>query len=124
MTKAELDGFRQQLETLRQRLTGDVSQLATEALRQTEEPAGGNLSNTPIHMADLGSDNFEQEFSLGLLQNEERALEEIADALERLHQGTYGLCEECRQEIPKPRLHALPYARHCVACALKLQQSA
>jgi RNA polymerase-binding protein DksA len=124
MTHAELNGFRQQLLELRNRLRGDVTHLTGEALRKTGGEASGSLSNTPIHMADLGTDNFEQEFTLGLIQNEEQALDEIAAALERMDQHTFGRCEECQKEIPKARLNALPYARYCVDCARKLEQSA
>ncbi|HKI34606.1 MAG TPA: TraR/DksA family transcriptional regulator [Gemmataceae bacterium] len=124
MTHAELEGFRQQLLDLRSRLRGDVSHLTSEALHKTGGEASGNLSNTPIHMADLGTDNFEQEFTLGLIQNEEQALDEIAGALDRLDQQAFGRCEECQKEIPRARLQALPYTRHCVECARKLQQSA
>jgi RNA polymerase-binding transcription factor DksA len=124
MTQADLDNYRQQLLDLRSRLRGDVSHLTSEALRKTGGEASGSLSNTPIHMADLGTDNFEQEFTLGLIQNEEQALDEIGVALDRLNQGTFGRCEECHKDIPKARLQALPYTRHCVDCARKLQQSA
>ena len=123
MTKAELESYREALLTLRRRLTGDVSHLADEALRSTGGEASGSLSNAPLHMADLGTDNYEQEFTFTLLQNQEQALDEIDQALERVHQGSYGHCEECRTPIPRPRLQALPYTRHCVACARKLQQS-
>jgi RNA polymerase-binding transcription factor DksA len=123
MTKPELENYRELLVALRTRLNGDVSHLADEALRATGGEASGSLSNAPLHMADLGTDNFEQEFTLSLLQNQEQALEEISDAIERIRQGTFGLCEECHGPIPKARLQALPYTRHCVACARKLQQS-
>jgi RNA polymerase-binding transcription factor DksA len=123
MTKAELDSYRQILLGLRSRLTGDVSHLADEALRAMGGEASGSLSNAPLHMADLGTDNFEQEFTLSLLQNQEQALEEISLALDRIDRGTYGRCEECQSPIPKARLQALPHTRHCVACARKLQQS-
>jgi RNA polymerase-binding transcription factor DksA len=123
MTQAELEGFRQQLLDLRSRLRGDVSHLTSEALRKTGGEASGSLSNTPIHMADLGTDNFEQEFTLGLIQNEEQALDEIGAALERLEQRTFGRCEECQKEIPRARLQAIPYTRYCVECARKLEQS-
>ena len=123
MTKAELDTYRASLLALRDRHNGDVSHLADEALRRTGGGAAGNLSNMPIHMADLGTDNFEQEFTLSLLQNEEQLLEEIAAALERMKQGSYGLCEECQGAIPKPRLQAVPYTRYCVECARKLEQN-
>ena len=123
MTKAELDSYRELLVSLRSRLNGDVTHLADEALRSTGGEASGSLSNAPLHMADLGTDNFEQEFTLSLLQNQEQALEEIGLALERIDKGTYGQCEECGGPIPKARLQAVPYTRHCVACARKLQQS-
>jgi len=121
MTKTEMEGFRQQLVKLRERLNGDVSSLTEEALGKANS-AGGNLSNMPIHMADLGSDNFEQENTLNLLANEQAALEEIADALERIRQGSYGKCEGCETMIPKPRLKEIPYARYCVNCARKHEQ--
>jgi RNA polymerase-binding transcription factor DksA len=123
MTKADFHSFRETLLALRRRLTGDVSHLADEALRARGGEASGSLSNAPLHMADLGTDNFEQEFTLSLLQNQEQALEEIGQALQRIDQGTFGRCEECHNAIPKARLQALPYTRHCVACARKLQQS-
>jgi RNA polymerase-binding transcription factor DksA len=123
MTKTEMEAYRESLVALRDRHNGDASHLADEALRRTGGGAAGNLSNMPIHMADLGTDNFEQEFTLSLLQNEEQLLDEIAAALERVRHGTFGQCEECHEEIPKARLQALPYARYCVACARKLEEN-
>jgi DnaK suppressor protein len=124
MTQAELKNYRQRLEDLRERLTGDVSHLANEALRSSGGEASGGLSNMPLHPADLGTDNFEKEFTFNLLHNEEQVLAEISDALERIQKRGFGLCEECHQPIPAARLDALPYARHCVACARKAQQGA
>jgi DnaK suppressor protein len=124
MTQVDLDGYRKQLQGLRSRLRGDVSHLTSEALHETGGEASGSLSNTPIHMADLGTDNFEQEFTLGLIKNEEQALDEIGNALDRIDQGIFGHCEECHKEIPKARLQALPYTRYCVECARKLEQGA
>jgi len=124
MTKTDLQAFQQQLTVLRDRHNGDVSHLADEALRRTGGGASGNLSNMPIHMADLGTDNFEQEFTLSLMQNEEQLLGEIGAALERIKQGKFGQCEECEGAIPKARLQAVPYARHCVECARKLETRA
>jgi len=120
--KLDVESYRQTLLALHTRLKGDVSHLAGEALHSTGGEGSGGLSNAPLHPADLGTDNFEQEFTLGLLQNQEQALTEIGDALERIRRGTFGKCEECAAAIPKGRLEALPYARHCVACARKFQQ--
>jgi RNA polymerase-binding transcription factor DksA len=126
MTKAQLETYRQRLLALRDRFKGTVSHLANEALRNTGGEASGSLSNTPIHMADLGSDNFEQEFNLSLLENQGQRLEEIDAALLRLDEGRYGLCEgeECGKPIPKARLEALPFARYCVECARKQELGA
>ena len=121
MNKSEIEAYRQQLTELRERLNGDVSHLTNEAL-QTESGAASNASSMPIHMADLGTDNFERENTLNLLANEQERLEEIRDALERIKQGTFGKCEECQTPIPKPRLKEVPYARYCVECARKLER--
>jgi RNA polymerase-binding protein DksA len=121
MSPAEIESYRQRLLALQGRLGGDVSQLTDEALRTAGGEASGGLSNMPLHPADLGTDNFEQEFTFSLLQNQEQVLDEIADALERIRQGRFGACEECGQPIPARRLQALPHARHCVECARKLE---
>jgi RNA polymerase-binding transcription factor DksA len=123
MTKADLETYRDTLVHLQARLNGDVSHLANEALRSGGGEAGGNLSNAPLHPADLGTDNFEQEFTLNLLQNQEQVLKEITEALARIRTGTFGRCEECQAVIRKGRLQAVPYTRYCVGCARKLQQS-
>ena len=73
-------------------------------------------------MADIGSDNFEQEFTLSLMENDEETLELIEDALERIEAGTYGSCTECGGRIPKTRLNAIPYTPHCIKCATENQR--
>ena len=74
----------------------------------------------PIHMADVGSDNFEQEFTLGLMENDEETLQAIEAALERIEDGVYGSCVECERTVPKTRLNAIPFTPYCVKCAEKL----
>ena len=114
MKKADLKVFRDQLLDIRARLRGDVTSMASAALRK----GGGEAeSSMPIHMAELGSDNFEQEFTLSLLANEEDRLGMIETALQRIEDGEYGLCEECGGVIAKTRLTALPYTPVCIKCA-------
>ncbi|MGA2062157.1 MAG: TraR/DksA family transcriptional regulator [Thermoguttaceae bacterium] len=117
MNKAELVGYKELLLGLRARLRGDVSQMADAALKKSRSEANGDLSTMPIHMADMGSDNFEQEFTLSLMENEGVTLEQIESSLERIEEGIYGQCEECGVKIPKARLNAIPYATLCVRCA-------
>jgi DnaK suppressor protein len=119
--KEELVSFREVLEGLRSRLRGDLDQMTDEALRRDNNGGTGNLSNVPLHMADLGTDNYDQEFTLGLIENEQGTLELVEEALERMENGTYGQCAECGEPIAKPRLQAIPYARHCIKCARKLE---
>jgi DnaK suppressor protein len=123
MKKTDLDNYKERLIALRARLRGDVNQMADAALNKNRMDANGDLSSMPIHMADIGSDNFEQEFTLSLMQNDEDTLDKIEVSLERIEEGSYGECEECGGRIPKQRLNALPYALHCVKCAQKLEQA-
>jgi len=117
MKQPELATFKEQLLALRARLRGDVNQMASAALHKSRSEANGDLSSMPIHMADIGSDNFEQEFTLSLMENDGGTLAQIEASLERIEEGTYGLCEECGVKIPKNRLNAIPYATLCVRCA-------
>ena len=118
MKKADMKIYKERLLSLRSRLRGDVNAMADVALRSD---SNGELSSMPLHMADVGTDNFEQEFTLALMQNEEGTLDEIEVALERIEDGVYGTCLECECRIPKTRLNAIPYTAHCVKCASKLQ---
>jgi DnaK suppressor protein len=122
MKKAEIKVYKERLLALRSRLRGDVSQMADAALRKNRMDGGGEISSMPIHMADLGSDNFEQEFTLSLMENEEETLDLIELALERIEDGSYGVCDECGARIPKARLNALPYAPLCVKCAGQMER--
>ena len=72
-------------------------------------------------MADVGTENYDQEFTLGLIQNEQFALDQVHDALSRLNAGTFGKCAECGEPIAKARLQALPFTKHCIQCARKLE---
>ena len=115
MKKADLKVFRDQLLDIRARLRGDVTSMASAALRKSGSE--GSESSMPIHMAELGSDNYEQEFTLSLLANEEDRLGAIETALQRIEGGLYGHCEQCEGVIPKTRLNAIPYTPVCIKCA-------
>ncbi|NIP22430.1 MAG: TraR/DksA family transcriptional regulator [Phycisphaerae bacterium] len=93
-----------------------------ETLKKSRLDASGDLSSMPIHMADIGTDNYEQEFALGLMDSERKLLRETDDALQRIEQGTYGICEGTGKQIPKARLEAQPWARYCIEYARMLEQ--
>ena len=118
LTTVDIEHFRQILLKKRQEIAGNVSEIEEEALKASD----GDISNMPIHMADAGTDNYEQEFALGLMDNERKLLRKIEDALERIEQETYGTCEATDVPISKARLEAKPWARYCVEYAKKLEQ--
>jgi DnaK suppressor protein len=125
MLKAkDLDQFKAILLDLQSRMRGDVSALTNGAL-------GSELdSKSPTHMAELGTETYEQDFSLRMMEGDQEVLDGIRAALKRIDDGTYGICEGCREEgkadskaaIPKMRLKIIPHARFCVACAEKVQR--
>ena len=125
-TKNNYDEFKDILLKIKARLRGDVAQLKKEALSST----GGSNTNSPTHLAELGTQNYEQEFSLQFIENDQEVLSEIDDALYRLEQGTFGQCEGCladnktpaKSRIPKARLKVIPYTRNCVECERKREE--
>ena len=119
--KAALGKFRQMLLDKRRDLIGDMSGIAAETLGSRKN-AAGELSNMPTHMADLGTDNFEHEFSLGLLESERALLCEIDEALERFEEGTYGICLGTGKPIATARLQARPWAKYCIEYARMIEQ--
>ncbi len=122
LSAADLKKFREMLLEKRREILINVTEFEDEALKKSRLDATGDLSCMPIHMADLGTDNYEQEFALGLMDGERKLLREIDKALGRIENKTYGICEGTGKPIPKTRLRAQPWARYCVEYARMLEQ--
>ncbi len=122
LSAAEIDCFRDLLLQKRHEILINVNEFQDEALKKSRKDAAGDLSSMPLHMADLGTDNFEQEFAIGLMDTERKLLSEIDAALERVENGVYGICEGTQTMISKPRLEAQPWARYSVDYARKKEQ--
>jgi DnaK suppressor protein len=122
VSKSELEEFRQMLIAKRRDLIGDMSGMESGVLRTNRQEGSGDLSNMPTHPADIGSDNFEHEFTLGLLESERALLAEIDEALERIDQGTFGICLGTGKPIGVARLHARPWAKYCIEYARMLEK--
>lgn len=118
LTAADLNYFRDVLLQKRAELLGDVNTLRAEALNKNRQDAAGDLSSMPLHMADLGTDHYEQEFTLGLMESERQLLVEIDDALARIRDGTYGVCAATGRAIGKARLKAVPWSKYCLDVSL------
>lgn len=124
MNAKEIASFKKILLSIRQRLVGNVNSMEGEALKKSRQDAAGDLSNVPFHMADLGTDNYERDLMIHLIQNGEAELRNIDAALEKIEKGTFGVCEVCEKKINKTRLMALPHAGLCVECQRKEEQEA
>ena len=117
LTAKELASFRELLVEKLKEIVGDVQHIESGALKTSRQDSAGDLSSMPIHMADIGSDNYEQEFSLGLMDSERKIVREIHEAIKRIQEGTYGICEGTGEPIPKMRLKGIPWTRYCVKFA-------
>lgn len=116
LSKAELENFRALLLDKRREILGDVGSMESEAFRNQD-----NHSSSPMHMADVGTDNFEQEFTLGLIESERELLKEIQEAIARIEDGSFGICVATGKPIGKARLEAKPWAKYCIEYARMLE---
>ena len=122
LTTSDIERFKQMLLEKRREIIGNVNEMQDETLKKSRLDATGDLSSMPIHMADIGTDNYEQEFALGLMNSERKLLKEIDEALQHIEQGTYGICEGTGKPIAKARLEAKPWAKYGVEYARMLEQ--
>ncbi len=116
LTRNDLEHFRELLLEKRREILGDVGSMESEAFKNQD-----NHSSSPMHMADVGTDNFEQEFTLGLIESERQMLREIHEAIGRIEDGTYGVCAGTGQQISRARLEATPWAKYCIEYARMLE---
>ncbi len=117
LTKAKLDRYRALLLAKRAELFGDLESMENEALRS----GSGGLSNTPQHLAEQGSESYDQSLSLNLAAQDRRVIREIDEALKRIDDGTYGLCELTNQPISEERLDEIPWARYTIEAARQIE---
>lgn len=101
-------------------IKGDVAGLREEGLSNT--PGGGN--STPLHFAELGTDTFNQNFALSRLEREESLLNLIYEALERIENGEFGLCQNCGGPMKIGRLEFSPWVPNCITCQEKIESYA
>lgn len=118
LNQRDLDFFRDLLLQKRRELVGDMSHMEREALRENN----ASINSVPVDPTDQGTDAYEQEFTLGLVEKDRTLLREINDAMAKLQNGTYGICEGTGNPIGRPRLEAQPWARHSIEFARILEK--
>ena len=119
MNKLELEKFKKILLKLRDEVAGEINNIAKDTLNKSQRDASGDLSGYSLHLADMASDHYDREFSLGLASSGREALLLIDEALKRIEDKSFGKCLICKKPIKKRRLEALPYAEHCIECQSK-----
>lgn len=117
-SKKELTKFKELLVRYRGSLVGEVEHITNDT-KKSQRDASGDLSGYTLHMADMATDHYDREFSLGIASAEQNIIYEIDEALKRIQDGSYGVCFTCDKKISKKRLKAVPYAKHCVSCQQK-----
>lgn len=121
-TKKDLAEFKKIILKRKEQILDDIKHISDDTLKKSQKEASGDISGYTYHMADVATDNYDREFSLGLASNERKFLYELDDALKRIEDGIFGICEDCKNLIAKNRLKAVPHARLCVKCQEKREK--
>ena len=121
-SKSDLKEFKKIVLKKKEEILSDLKHISDDTLRKSQKEASGDISGYTYHMADVATDNYDREFSLGLASSERKSLYELDDALKRIEEGTFGICDDCKSPITKIRLKAVPSARLCIKCQQKREK--
>ena len=120
--KKDLIEFKKLILKIKDSVMEGIQHISDDTLKKSQKEASGDISGYTYHMADVATDTYDREFSLGLASNERQLLYELDDAMKKIEEGTFGTCEDCKNLITKTRLKAVPYARLCVKCQEKKEK--
>jgi len=115
----ELKMYKALLIKEREKVGGELSHIAENTLNKSQRDLSGDLSGYSFHMADMASDDYERDFSLGRATAEQGTLFAIDEALKRIKDGVYGVCQACGKAVAKQRLKAVPSTPCCIECQKK-----
>lgn len=121
MRSKELNEYKKLLLEEKELITGEIQHIAKDTLSKSPKDAAGDISGYTYHIADLATDSYNREFSLGIASSEREILYDINEALKRIEEGSYGNCLECNKRITKKRLKAIPHTKYCITCQKSLE---
>ena len=121
MKKGELKIFKKLLIDERENIETEMHKQGNANFSRSQRDFSGDLSGYSFHMADVGTDAYDREFAGNLITGEQKMLFEIDEALLRIEDGSYGICQNCNRSIGKKRLEVVPYARLCRRCKQKVE---
>ncbi|MBD3344650.1 MAG: TraR/DksA family transcriptional regulator [Chitinivibrionales bacterium] len=113
-SKKELDHFKKKLTQEKQKVLEEVGELSQSNLKNSISDQSGENSRYSYHLGDVASLSYDREFSMGLAERQQKYLEQIDEALERIEEGTYGICKVTGELIPLERLEEVPVAKYSV----------
>jgi RNA polymerase-binding transcription factor DksA len=122
LTKPELDIYKEKLINLKEEIMGKIREISEDTLMKTQKDISGDISGYSLHIADVASDNYERDFSLGLVSEEHKMLLEVEEALKRIENKTYGFCLLCEKHIAGIRLKVVPHTKYCKKCQEKQEK--
>ena len=119
MDTKEIEHFRQRLLEEQKSILDELDWVESNYIGSSQRDSSGEVSGHSTHLADMGTDSSEQEKAYLIGDTRGDVLEDIKEALDKLGDGSYGLCESCGQPITHDRLEAVPYAKLCLECKTK-----
>lgn len=122
LNKKDMDVFKKLILKEKEEILAEIKHISEDTLKKSLKDASGDISGYTYHMADVATDSYDREFSLTLASNERKRLYELDDALRRIEDGTFGVCEGCQKLIAKTRMKAVLQARFCVKCQEKQEK--
>lgn len=120
--KKELEEFKKLILKRKEETMDEIRHISEDTLKKTQKDAAGDISGYTYHMADVATDTYDREFSLGFASSSREVLYDLDDAMKRIEEGIFGICEGCKALITKTRLKAVPFARFCVKCQEKKEK--
>ncbi|MFA6282354.1 MAG: TraR/DksA C4-type zinc finger protein [Candidatus Omnitrophota bacterium] len=122
LSAKELKEYKEKLINLKEEVMNQIREISEDTLMKSQKDISGDMSGYGSHIADVASDNYERDFSLGLVSDERKVLLEIEEALKRVENKSYGECVMCEKPIASTRLKALAYAKCCKKCQEKIEK--
>ena len=121
-SKKDLESIRKGLVKEKARILEELMSIKGQSLKSFKD-SSGELSGYSFHMADQATDLYDREFLLELAEGERDMLYALDEAIKRIDEGSYGVCETCGCAITKQRLKAMPQAKNCIECQEQEEKS-
>ena len=122
LDKKQTEFFKKQLLKIKDETLHDIKNMISVNSASTKDAVSEGAGQHGMHMADVATDMYDREFTLGLASNDRELLQKIEKALKRIEEKTFGLCSECKKTIREVRLKAIPYVETCLKCQEELEK--